>query len=39
MFELWSGYGVRELELISDFISRSTDVAVACSEASQEDRG
>lgn len=30
MFELWSTYGVRELELISEFLARSTDVAVAC---------
>ena len=35
MFELWSSYSVRDLELISDFIGRSTDVAVACTEALQ----
>lgn len=38
MFELWSSYSVRELELVSDFISRSTDVAVACTEALQRER-
>jgi len=30
MFELWSGYNARELEVIADFLSRSIDLAVTC---------
>ena len=30
MFKLWSSYKAEELELIIDFLSRSTDLAVAC---------
>ena len=30
MFKLWSCYKAEELELIIDFLSRSTDLAVAC---------
>ena len=33
MFELWSSYGTRDLAVILDFISRSTDLAVECTEA------
>jgi DNA-binding MarR family transcriptional regulator len=32
MFELWSTFSVRELEVIADFLGRSTDLAVACAE-------
>jgi DNA-binding MarR family transcriptional regulator len=37
MFELWSSYSTRDLELIADFIARSTEVAVACTEALRAD--
>jgi len=30
MFALWSAYGARDLEVIADFLSRSTELAVAC---------
>jgi len=30
MFELWSSFSARELAVIEDFLSRSTDLAVAC---------
>ena len=33
MFKLWSSFSVRELELIENFISRSTDLAVRCVES------
>lgn len=33
MVELWSTYSARDLKLIADFISRSTDLAVVCIEA------
>jgi DNA-binding MarR family transcriptional regulator len=33
MFELWSSYRARDLEVILDFLSRSTDLAVECTEA------
>lgn len=29
MFQLWSGYSRQELEVVFDFVSRSTDLAVA----------
>ena len=32
MFRLWSGYAPRELKVIADFLSRSTDLAVECAE-------
>jgi DNA-binding MarR family transcriptional regulator len=32
MFELWSTFSTRELGIIIDFLSRSTDLAVACAE-------
>jgi len=32
MFELWSTFSARELEVIADFLTRSTDLAVACAE-------
>jgi DNA-binding MarR family transcriptional regulator len=32
MFRLWSGFSARELEVIEDFLSRSTNLAVACVE-------
>ena len=30
MFKLWSSFSERELEVIANFISRSTDLAIAC---------
>jgi DNA-binding MarR family transcriptional regulator len=30
MFELWSSYGARDLETITDFVTRSTTLAVDC---------
>ncbi len=30
MFKLWSGYSARDLQVIAEFLSRSTDLAVAC---------
>jgi DNA-binding MarR family transcriptional regulator len=33
MFELWSSYSIKELEVILDFLSRSTALAVECTEA------
>src|SRR5712691_10692070 len=30
MVKLWSTFGARDLEVIIDFLSRSTDLAVAC---------
>jgi hypothetical protein len=33
MVELWSSYRARDLEVILDFLSRSTDLAVECTEA------
>jgi DNA-binding MarR family transcriptional regulator len=33
MFELWSSYTARDLGVILDFLSRSTDLAVECTEA------
>jgi DNA-binding MarR family transcriptional regulator len=32
VFELWSSYSAQELELISDFLARSNEVAVACTD-------
>ena len=32
MFDLWSTFSSRELEIIIKFLSRSTDLAVACAE-------
>lgn len=32
MFKLWSSFSARELRLITDFLSRSTDLSVACVE-------
>ena len=32
MIELWSTFGERDLRVIADFISRSTDVAIACAD-------
>ena len=32
MFKLWSSFGARDLEVIADFLSRSTALAVACAE-------
>ena len=32
MVKLWSSYSPRDLEVIADFLSRSTDLAVACAE-------
>ncbi len=32
MFKLWSSFSARDLRLIADFISRSTNLAVACVE-------
>lgn len=32
MFALWSKFGPRELEVIADFLERSTELAVACAE-------
>jgi DNA-binding MarR family transcriptional regulator len=32
MFKLWSTFSARELEVIADFLSRSTALAVACAE-------
>jgi DNA-binding MarR family transcriptional regulator len=33
MFKLWSSYSARDLAVILDFVSRSTDLSVACTEA------
>jgi len=33
--ELWTTYRTRDLEVILDFLSRSTDLAVACTQALQ----
>ena len=30
LFALWASYDARDLEVIADFIARSTDLAVAC---------
>jgi DNA-binding MarR family transcriptional regulator len=35
MFELWSRYTPQQLEVIADFLDRSTDLAVACVEEIQ----
>jgi DNA-binding MarR family transcriptional regulator len=32
MYELWSSYSAQELELIRDFLARSNEVAVACTD-------
>jgi DNA-binding MarR family transcriptional regulator len=32
MFKLWSSFSARELEVIADFLSRSTALAVSCAE-------
>jgi hypothetical protein len=32
MFKLWSTFSAHELKVILDFLSRSTDLAVACTE-------
>jgi DNA-binding MarR family transcriptional regulator len=37
MIELWSSFAARDLEVIIDFISRSTDLAVACAEELRRD--
>jgi DNA-binding MarR family transcriptional regulator len=39
MVELWTSYSTRELEVILDFLSRSTDLAVACTQALQRGPG
>ncbi len=39
MFRLWSSFSARELELIANFISRSTDLAVKCVESIRTERG
>ena len=36
MFELWSSYSIQELTVILDFLSRSTKLAVECTEAIRE---
>jgi DNA-binding MarR family transcriptional regulator len=33
MFKLWSSYSARDLAVILDFVSRSTDLSVECTEA------
>jgi DNA-binding MarR family transcriptional regulator len=33
MFAMWSTYSSRELQLISDFLSRSTELAVQCADS------
>jgi DNA-binding MarR family transcriptional regulator len=33
MFQLWSTYSSEELQLINDFLARSTEAAVVCTEA------
>jgi DNA-binding MarR family transcriptional regulator len=37
MFTLWSSYDPRNLEVIADFIAKSTDLAVACAEELQRE--
>jgi DNA-binding MarR family transcriptional regulator len=37
MFALWSTFDARDLMVIADFLSRSTDLAVACCKEIQED--
>jgi len=32
MFKLWSSFSARDLRVIADFISRSTDLSVDCTE-------
>lgn len=38
MFELWSTYSIQELTVILDFLSRSTKLAVECTEAIRQER-
>ena len=33
MFKLWSSYTARDLAVILDFVSRSTDLSVECTDA------
>ena len=37
MFDLWSSYSIQELEVILDFLSRSTTLAVECTEAIRQE--
>jgi len=39
MFKLWSSYSARDLETIADFITRSTELSLACAETIRNDGG